>query len=384
MNSYFDFAATHPMPDEVRETYFEALKIVGNASSIHGSGRHAKELLENAREEIAEMLDAEPISVIFTSGGTEAINHAIKGIFWHRQSNGKDTILAPNAEHHATIDTIEWLEKNADASAVWLPVDSDAILQPETLKTGLAENAEKASLVTALWANNEVGSVNDVAELAEIAKDFEVPIHLDAVSALGYLPLSFRKSGADALSLSAHKIGGPVGVGALLLDRKLKLESLIHGGKQQRERSGTSDVAGAVAFAKALKIKTANMDSAIAELAKKRDYLVTEVMRVIPEARMLGARDSRLPGNVHFLFPGTTGDTMLFLLDRQGIDVSTGSACTAGVPEVSHVVMAMGYPEKEAAAALRFTIGDSTTIPEIDALVKVLPEIYQTASSVAG
>jgi len=387
MPVYFDHAATTPMRPEARTAYVDALGLVGNPSSIHSQGQEAKRLLEESREVVAASLGAEPIEVIFTSGGTESINLGVKGLYWARQvSAARPVILAPGGEHHATVDAIEWLVRHEGARVVWLPVDAVGRLAPAVLAAALEEHGASVALVTVLWGNNEVGTIQPVAPLAAVARSFGVPVHVDAVAAYGYVPLDFAAVGADALSVSAHKIGGPVGIGALVLARRSLVEPLIHGGNQQRVRSGTQDVAGAVAFAAAAAAVTRELTqgpvSYPTQLAELRDRLIAGVRAAVPGAVLRGdaTSEGRLPGNVHFTFPGAQGDSLLFLLDMAGFSVSTGSACQAGVPEVSHVLTAMGVPDDEALGALRFTLGHDTTEADIDALVAALPAAYASAA----
>lgn len=387
MPVYFDHAATTPMRPEARVAYVDALGLVGNPSSIHSQGQEAKRLLEESREVVAASLGAESIEVIFTSGGTESINLGVKGLYWARQaSSPRPVILAPGGEHHATVDAIEWLVRHEGARVVWLPVDSAGRLAPAVLEAALSEHGASVALVTLLWGNNEVGTIQPVSALVASARSHGVPVHIDAVSAYGYVPLDFAAVGADALSVSAHKIGGPVGIGALVLARRSSVEPLIHGGNQQRVRSGTQDVAGAVAFAAAAAAVTRELtpgpDFYPERLASLRDRLIAGVRAAVPSAVLRGdaTSEGRLPGNVHFTFPGAQGDSLLFLLDMAGFSVSTGSACQAGVPEVSHVLTAMGIPEDDALGALRFTLGHGTTEAEIDALVAALPAAYASAA----
>jgi cysteine desulfurase len=407
MPVYLDHAATTPMLPVARSAYVDALGLVGNPSSIHSQGQQAKRMLEESREVVAASLGAEPIEVIFTSGGTESINLGVKGLYWARQSGAsRPVVLIPGGEHHATVDAVEWLARHEGAQVVVLPVDSVGRLHPDVLAVALDEHGASVALVSLLWANNEVGTVQDVAALAAVARAAGVPVHVDAVAAYGYLPLSFAGVGADALSVSAHKIGGPVGIGALVVARRSAVEPLIHGGNQQRVRSGTQDVAGAVAFAAAAALVPPPVPVAppnpsapanhidlphdlargegptfVAELAGLRDRLIAGVRAAVPDAVLRGdpSPAGRLPGNAHFTFPGCEGDSLLFLLDMQGFSVSTGSACQAGVPEVSHVLTAMGVPEEEARGALRFTLGHGTTAEEVDALVAALPAAYAAA-----
>lgn len=358
------------MPEPVLEAYVAALRTVGNPASIHSSGQEAKRLLEQARETIAASLGAEAVEVVLTSGGTESINLAIKGLFWARRPRRR--ILVARGEHHATIDSVEWLASAQGAEPVWIPVDHDGRIRLDALESALAEG--DAALVSLLWANNEVGTTQPIAEVVELARAHGVPVHCDAVAAYGQVPIDFASSGLAALSVSAHKIGGPVGVGALLLARDASVEALLHGGEQQRSRSGTQDAAGAVAFAAAASIAHDTV-----ALAAVRNRLIEGVRRAVPEAVLRGHPVDRLPGNAHFTFPGCEGDSLLFLLDMAGFSVSTGSACRAGVPEASHVLLAMGVDESDARGALRLTLGPATTADEVDRFVAALPDAVAQA-----
>lgn len=394
MNVYLDHAATSPMPAEVIEAYTSALGVVGNPSSIHTQGQTAKRMLEEAREAVAAAVGAEPIEVTFTSGGTEAINLALKGLWWARTSpviepveihgavsTGSTTgqrILSTRAEHHATIDALEWLERHEGAVIEWIPVDSVGRIHLAALEAALGPDV---ALVTTLWANNEVGTVQPVAEIVALAAVHGVPVHADAVSALGQLPIDFGASGLAALSISAHKIGGPVGTGALVTARSTVVEPLLHGGGQQRFRSGTQDAAGAHAFGVAAARASSDLAGHAARLTELRDHLIAGIRSAVPSAVLRGDPSDRVPGNAHFTFPGCEGDSLLYLLDAAGFSVSTGSACQAGVPEASHVLLAMGLPEPEARGALRFTLGDSTTVEELDALIAALPAVVSRARS---
>jgi cysteine desulfurase len=365
---YLDHAATTPMTADVLEAYTSALSVVGNPSSIHSQGQAVRRMLEDARHTIAASLGADPVEVTFTSGGTEAINLAIKGLYW--AAPDRNRIIATRAEHHATIDALEWLEQHEGAVIEWVPVDGFGRIDLAALEAALDDDV---ALVTTLWANNEVGTIQPVERITALAAAHGVPVHVDAVSAYGSIPVDFAASGAAALSVSAHKIGGPVGVGALVIGRAASVTPLIHGGNQQRGRSGTMDAAGAHAFA------TAAAALPGPHLAPLRDRLIAGVRAGVPEAVLRGDPVDRLPGNAHFTFPGCEGDSLLFLLDAAGFSVSTGSACQAGVPEASHVLLAMGVDERDARGALRFTLGATTTAADVDALVAALPEAVARA-----
>lgn len=383
MAVYLDHAATSPMPDEVLAAYTDALRLVGNPASIHGAGQAARELLESGRETIARSLGADPVEVVLTSGGTESINLAVKGLFWARNAHARrPRVIAPLGEHHATLDTVEWLARHEGARVDWIELDAEGRIRLDALAASLATSPDEVALVTALWANNEVGTLQPVDEIAQLAHRYGVPVHLDAVAAFGQVPIDVHAVGADAVSVSAHKVGGPVGVGALVLARSASVEPLLHGGDQQRGRSGTQDAAGAAAFG----VAAARVVGALplTRVAALRDRLVAGVLGGVEGAVLRGAPgEGRLPGNAHFTFAGADGDALLYLLDASGIAVSTGSACQAGVPELSHVLLAMGVPEAEARGALRITLGHDTSDADVDALLTALPDAVARARAAA-
>ncbi|GAA1603982.1 cysteine desulfurase family protein [Leucobacter chromiireducens subsp. chromiireducens] len=377
------------MSDGVAAAYLAALRTVGNPASTHAHGQDASDRLETARGEIAAALGCDHAELILTGGGTESVNLALKGLYWGRRAAGSGaTILVADGEHHATIEAAEWLRDTQGAQLIWLPLDAEGRLHPETLRAALAEaGPSEVALVSFLWANNEVGTVQPVTELCAVAAEVGVPVHVDAIAALGQIPIDFARSGAAAVSVSAHKIGGPVGVGALLVSRRATIEPLFHGGTQQRGRSGTQDVAGAVAFAAAL-AETLGAGgepraATIARLTQLRDELIGGIHEIDPSAVLRGPRPGpeRLPGNAHFTFPGCQGDSLVFLLDAAGVSVSVGSACQAGVAEPSHVLRALGASEAEAAGALRFTLAASSEAAEIEQLLAALPDALVRARS---
>lgn len=388
MQVYLDHAATTPLRPEARDAWLAAADEIGNASSIHGYGQSARRLLEEARERLAAVLDCDPIEVVLTSGGTEAVNLAVKGLWWSR-ADGADAVVLPDGEHHATLDAVEWLRTSEGAALRHVPLDTTGAVVPARF----AEALPGAALATALVANNEVGTVNDARALAAAAAREGVPLHLDAVAAFGHVPVSFRSwrgdspagAGLAALSVSAHKVGGPVGVGALVVSRRARLAPLLHGGGQQRGlRPGTQDVAGASAFAVAAELASAERLDEAERLGALRDELVRGILSTVPEAELLGDPISRIPGNAHVLFAGASGETLLFLLDRAGIAVSTGSACQAGVPEPSHVVMALGRTDAEARQVLRFTLGRTTGPGDVAAVLDALPGAVERARAASG
>ncbi|WP_424465927.1 cysteine desulfurase family protein [Pseudoclavibacter helvolus] len=393
MAVYLDHAATTPMVAEAREALLDGLDLIGNPSSIHGHGQAAKRMLEGARERIASALGADPIEVVLTSGGTEAINLGVKGLFWARRQNApaRTRILVPRGEHHATVDAVEWLATHEGAVIDWLPVDATGRVDLTVAAGRMREHADEIALVTVILANNEVGTVQPVRALAALAAEHGIPVHVDAVAAFGHMPVSLRDLAVAAVSVSAHKIGGPVAMGALALARAHTVEALIHGGGQQRGvRSGTQDVPAALAFAAASDYAVANLDAQASRLDALAGQLA-EGLAQIPGAQLRGADldghlddggvsvRARVPGNVHATFDGCQGDSMLFLLDMAGFSVSTGSACQAGIAEPSHVLLGMGLDERDALSALRFTLGASTSKKDIAELLAVLPRVVEQA-----
>lgn len=383
MSVYVDHAATTPLRPEARDAWLAAHEVLGNPSSIHGAGQAARRLLEDARESLAEILGCQPIEVVLTSGGTEATNLALKGLWWARDAS-TDTVVLPDGEHHATLDAIGWLSASAGAQVRSVGLDALGRIPVAEFAAALPG----AALATALVANNEVGTVQDATGLARVAAEAGVPLHLDAVSALGHVEVDFARwrgtgagsGGLVALSVSAHKVGGPVGVGAAVVSRYARMTPLFHGGGQQRGlRAGTQDAAGAATFAAAAIAAEAEREREAVRLEALRRRLVTGILNAIPAARLLGDPDDRLPGNAHVLFPGAAGETLLFLLDMAGISVSTGSACQAGVAEPSHVVLALGLDDRAARSVLRLTLGHTSTEDDVDAVLAALPSAYERA-----
>jgi cysteine desulfurase len=373
--TYLDHAATTPMLPEAIAAMSEALSTVGNASSLHSSGRRARRLAEEAREVIAEAMGARPSEVIFTAGGTESDNLAVKGIFWARQNAepARRRVIASVVEHHAVLDAAQWLEEHAGVEVTWLDVDSYGRVLPETLRKAVEQDPSDVALVSVMWANNEVGAINPMAELAEICAEYEIPLHTDAVQAVGGVPIDFALSGASALTLTGHKLGGPYGIGALLLARDTECVPLLHGGGQERDvRSGTLDVPAIHAFATAVRATVGEQRARSATIAALRDALVDAVRAEVPDAVLNGPPpgEGRLPGNAHFTFSGCAGDSLLMLLDAKGIECSTGSACTAGVAQPSHVLLAMGADPTDARCSLRFSLGHTSTQDDVDAVAR--------------
>ncbi|WP_433799499.1 cysteine desulfurase family protein [Actinomycetospora sp. CA-084318] len=389
--TYLDHAATTPMLPVAVAAYTEALGRVGNPSSLHTAGRRARRDVEEARETIAAAVGALPTEVVLSTGGTEGDNLAVKGLYWARRAQDarRTRVVVSAVEHHAVLDAAEWLADHEGATLVVLPVDAVGRVTPQVLRAELAAHADATALVSVMWANNEVGTVNDVRGLAEVAHEFGVPLHTDAVQAVGSLPVDFAASGADALSLTGHKLGGPVGVGALLLRRDATCVPLLHGGGQERDvRSGTLDVAGTVALAAAVHAAVEAVPRRTVELAALRDDLVARLIEAVPDATLNGVPldapavnggPARLAGNAHLSFPGCEGDSLLMLLDAHEIECSTGSACTAGVARPSHVLLAMGVDEAAARGSLRFSLGHSSTAADVDAAVAAIGPVVERA-----
>jgi cysteine desulfurase len=366
MPAYLDHAAGTTLRPAAAAALAAALGTVGNPSSVHRHGQAARALLEEARERLAAAAGCEPVEVLFTSGGTEAVNLALVGGWRARRG----ALLLPGGEHAATVEAAEAVAREG-ARIVHLPVDAAARLDPEVLAAALAAEP-RAGFVTALAANNEVGTRNDVPALTATARSAGVPIHVDAIAAFGAVPTRFDDSGADLMSISAVKIGGPAGIGALLASRTAPLTPLLHGGGQERGmRSGTPSAALAIAFAVAAEEAVAAVATEGERLARLRDRALSGLLAALPEAILRGAPagPGRLPGSIHVTVGGADGESLLFLLDAAGVSVSTGSACLAGVTRLSPVLLAMGLGEEEARGALRITFGHSSTAADVDALL---------------
>ncbi|WP_329108154.1 cysteine desulfurase [Micromonospora sp. NBC_01699] len=385
--TYLDHAATTPMLESALEAYVATAREVGNASSLHAAGRWARRRVEESRERVAAVLGARPSEVIFTGGGTESDNLALKGIHWGRRAAEptRNRVVVSAVEHHAVLDSVHWLEQHEAAEVGLLAVDATGRVDPATLAAQLHEHGDRTTLVSVMWANNEVGTVQPIAALAEVAAGYGIPVHTDAVQAVGQVPVDFAASGVAALTLTGHKLGGPVGVGALLLGRDVPCAPLLHGGGQERDvRSGTLDAAGIVAFAVAVEAAVNAQREYAARVATLRDDLTKRLVEVVPEVVCNGDPADRLPGNAHFSFPGCEGDALLMLLDAQGIACSTGSACSAGVAQPSHVLLAMGADDDRARSSLRFALGHTSTAQDVDALIAALPAAVERARRAGG
>ncbi|MCV7408532.1 cysteine desulfurase [Mycobacterium florentinum] len=382
---YLDHAATTPMHPAAIEAMTAVYGTVGNASSLHTSGRTARRRIEESRELIADKLGARPSEVIFTAGGTESDNLAVKGIYRARRDADprRLRVITSRVEHHAVLDSVDWLVEHEGAQVTWLPTAPDGSVSAPALRETL-QSHDDVALVSVMWANNEVGTVMPIAELAAVAAEFGVPMHSDAVQAVGQLPVDFTASGLSAMSVAAHKFGGPQAVGALLLRRDVACAPLLHGGGQERDiRSGTPDVAGAVGMAAAMRLAVDGLEANGVRLRALRDRLVEGVLAEIDDVRVNGSFVSRLPGNAHFTFRGCEGDALLMLLDANGIECSTGSACTAGVPQASHVLIAMGADAATARGSLRLSLGHTSVDADVDEVLRVLPAAVDRARRAA-
>ncbi|WP_030018286.1 cysteine desulfurase family protein [Streptomyces monomycini] len=383
---YLDHAATTPMLPEAVQAMTAQLTVTGNASSLHAAGRRARRTVEEARESLASALGARPSEVVLTAGGTEADNLAVKGLYWARRDAdpARTRVLASPVEHHAVLDAVEWLAEHEGARVEWLPVDGYGRVHADAFRAAVARNPDDVALATVMWANNEIGTIMPVRELADVAAEFGIPLHADAVQAFGQLEVDFAASGLAAMTVSAHKIGGPYGVGALLLRREYAPVPVLHGGGQERQvRSGTLDTPGIAAFAAAARYAVGHREEFARDIGALRDVLVKAVRAAAPDAVLGGDPDpaGRLPANAHFSFPGCEGDSLLLLLDAQGIACSTGSACTAGVAQPSHVLLAAGMDADLARGTLRFSLGHTTTEADVAAVAEAIGPVVERARS---
>jgi cysteine desulfurase len=387
VSAYLDHAATTPMLPVALAAMTEQLAVVGNASSLHRTGREARRVVEESREQIARCLGARPSEVLFTSGGTESDNLAVKGTYAARRDAdpARVRLLVSTVEHHAVLDCVDFLVAHEGAKVTWLEPTTEGFVEPATVRRAILADPDSVALVSVMWANNEVGTVQDVSGIAAVASEFGVPFHTDAVQAAGHLPVDFATCGADLLSVTAHKLGGPIGVGALVARRDARLVPLTHGGGQERQvRSGTLDTPAIAGFAAAVAASTENLAAEATRVAALRDDLIERVMALGDGIRptgfwQRGDTARRLPGNAHLLVPGCDGDSLLYLLDAAGVSCSTGSACQAGVPQPSHVLLALGVSESDARGALRLTLGHTSTAADVDAVVAALPAAIERA-----
>jgi len=372
--AYLDHAATSPIRPEALAAMTAELALVGNPSSLHSAGRRARRVVEESRESIAAALGVPAGDVVFTSGGTEADNLAVKGLYRSRRVEDprRTRVLSSAIEHHAVLDPVEHLARREGADVRWLAADDLGRTRLDWFERELTASPDEVALVTMMWANNEVGTVQPVAEVAALCAEHGIPFHTDAVQALGAVEVDGAV--ASTLALSAHKIGGPHGVGALVVRKGVALEPLLHGGGQERDiRSGTLDSASIAGFAAAVVESGADREERVARVRGLRDQLVKRVGDEIDGVTRNGDPDHCLPGIAHLSFEGCEGDALLLLLDAAGVECSRGSACSAGVPQPSHVLLAMGRDAVEARSSLRFSLGWSSKQSDIDRVLEVLP-----------
>ena len=383
MRVYLDHAATTPMVESAITALNDQLLKLGNPSSLHTAGRSARKDLEEARESIAKIVECAPSEIIFTGSGTEANNSAIKGLYWTRSAadSRRKVIVISAFEHHAILDPVEWLAEDEGAEIIQIPILSSGVIDLEYFRKVIKEREGEIALVSVMHSNNEVGSLQPISEIVKIANEFKITVHSDAVQSFGKVPFSFAKLGLNAATLSGHKIGGPLGIGILILKRGLEITPILHGGGQERDiRSGTLNAPAIVSFAAAAKTAAETLETRIDYVSKLRIKLISEIGKVIPDITVNGATEkSSLPGIVNITFPGTESDALLLLLDAQGIASSTGSACSAGVPQPSHVLMSMGLSAKEAKSSLRFSISATNNDSDIEYLVSVIGEVVTRA-----
>ena len=381
---YLDHAATTPVRDAALEAFITQAKRPGNAAALHSAGRSAKLHVADARDRFAATLDAHPTEVLFTAGGTESDNLGIKGLYLAARADNvaRNVIIATGIEHPAVAESIEWLAAHEGAEVVLVPVTEEGFVDVDAWRTALQDHRDRIAVATLMWANNEIGTIQPIEEVAALCQAEGVPFHVDAVQAFGAVPITFA-DGVTTMALSGHKIGAPVGIGALLVRRDAKLTPVLHGGGQERDiRSGTTADALIAAFAAAATEATDNVPAEAARLGALRDQLINGIQSTIPEAKLQGPQDSayRLPTNVHFSFAQAEGDSLLFGLDMAGIESSTGSACNAGVSRPSQVILATGQDEAAARSTQRFSLGHTTTQADIDAVLEALPGIYRAAA----
>jgi cysteine desulfurase len=376
MAIYLDHAATAPINDAAITALNTQMRKLGNASSVHNPGREVRKDVEDARHKLSELVNSNPSEIIFTGSGTEANNLAIKGFFW--QSPDRNVIVTSAFEHHAILDPVEWLVEHEGAEQVLIPITKAGVIDLDFLAKVVEARGSEIAVISIMHSNNELGSIQPISEVVKIAGD--IPVHTDAVQSFGKVDFDFQKLGVTAATISAHKVGGPLGIAALILRRGLDLTPILHGGGQEREiRSGTLNAPAIVAFAAASEFAIANREVNFAKIRELRDYFIAGLKRVVPEVSINSISDPALPGIVNATFPGTESDALLLLLDTEGISASAGSACSAGVPRPSHVLVALGLSESDADASLRISIGTTNTKAEIDQVLAVMPSVVERA-----
>jgi cysteine desulfurase len=376
MSVYLDHAATTPMTDAAIAAMTSSLSKIGNPSSLHTQGRARRKDVEDAREVIAKAVGALPSEIIFTGSGTEADNAAIKGLFW---KSGKKVIVISAIEHHAVLDPARWLVEHEGAELIEIPVNKSGLIDLDFLTGLITERGKEIALISVMHSNNETGVIQPVAEVVKIAGD--IPVHTDAVQSFTKTPLSYKELGVTSMALSAHKVGGPLGIGVLVLRRAFEIPALLHGGGQEREiRSGTLNAPSIVAFAAA--VESSNYDAA--RVSALRNLFEAGLCASVPDAYINGVDAPRLPGITNVTFPGTQSDSLLLLMDSEKVSCSTGAACSAGVHRPSHVLLAMGHTEITAQSSLRFSCGATTKESDIDFVLSVLPTVINRGRAAAS
>ncbi|MEI6120378.1 MAG: cysteine desulfurase family protein [Actinomycetes bacterium] len=376
MAIYLDHAATTPMLPAAIDAYARQMAQTGNASSLHAQGRAVRKAVEESRELIAKAAGCDASEIIFTASGTEANNLAIKGFFWSNPS--KKTIVVSAIEHHAVIDPVEWLKEHEGAKVIYAPVDNLGVLDLTALEKIVSEHRDDIAVIAIMHSNNEVGTIQPIADVVKIAGD--IPVHTDAVQSFGKIVFDFKALGVTSATISAHKLGGPLGVAALILKRGLDITPLLHGGGQERDiRSSTVNAPGIVSFATAVDQALSNLRDNYSKMSSLQFQLREDILREVPDARINGWAQEILPNILNVTFPGTKNESLLVLLDMAGISASQGSACSAGVQRPSHVLLAMGLSEKEADSTVRFSLGHTSTQEDIDALCGVIADVVKRA-----
>ena len=380
MPVYLDHAATTPMADVAVEVMTHQLTKLGNPSSLHSYGRDVRKDLEGAREEIAIALDCHPSEVIFTASGTEANNTALKGLYWKGQGVGRNVVVISSIEHHAILDPAQWLALHEGAEVIEIGVDSNGIIHLGELEDVISRRGDEIAVISIMSSNNETGVVQPIDKVVDLARLGSIPVHSDAVQSFGKIPLSFRQLGLTAMSLSAHKMGGPIGVGALVLRKGFDIPALLHGGGQERDiRSGTFNAPSILAFAAAVKENSQDFADRNARVRRLRHQLANGILERVPDAYVNGIEVERLPGIVNVTIPGTESDTLQLLLDNEGIACSTGSACSAGVQRPSHVLLAMGHTDVTARSSIRFSLGVASSEFDVEQVLLALPSVIERA-----
>jgi cysteine desulfurase len=380
---YLDHAATTPMVQPAIDALTAQILKTGNASSLHSTGRSVRKELEEAREGIAKAAGCAAIDVIFTGSGTEANNLAIKGLYWLGAKAGKKVIVTSVFEHHAVMDPIKWLQDHEGATVIEIKVNKSGVIDLKALQQAVDAHHEQICFISIMHSNNEIGTVQPIDQVVKIAGD--IPVHTDAVQSFGKVDFNFNALGLTAATISAHKVGGPLGVAALILKKGVNIEPVLHGGGQERDiRSGTFNAPGIIAFAAAASNAMAQMKVRDVKIRQLKSLLITKVLTAVPDAWVNGQVENSLPGVANITFPGTDSEGLLLLLDMAGIACSTGSACSAGVHRPSHVLLAIGLTEDETTSSLRFSLGDSNTQDEIEKLALVIASVVEKSKSAAN